>query len=912
MIYMAGIRVRRAIKKQKGQEISVPVPPSNEKVKAEVKKRIEDGTYNLGVAVAPTEVIKLAVNVDGEVEKMRLELEARKIPLFDIRRDAMTSNKDFLRLKDDGYYDQLPINQVIEQLNKINEEPSENPEEMRMRLRRFQRQRHWLLWHDHSTLANYGHMLFCLREMYDPAIHLSKAEATKMFGREIDVQATVERPHLYILGQSRSTIEDQMRFVPTRQDDLRALNTPIMADSGEEVQDIMRFMNPAVEMEDGTQHGGNYGCVGCDGSINSTHDLGYALQRKYRTLTEKKDHVLAGPAGRKGGLHPFKNLKVEDLRKELRARGIPANGRREELQRTLSEELGGTVRIPALLHGEGDVTVEELNLQSYEVLCFEALHCTMNHIKNVLQELPHHITDIDTLIKLKELLQIQLSKEKLRGVDYRKTLIVITTALYTHLNRSFKALLLTLCEIIQICYMQDELRSPKVVLRLHNLCWQHAVLCRKLLTPPKALTYRKLFGLYFHSIVVHAPFLLRMVSHRSTNAEMFERLFEKLTDITSKTWSKRIEDLCSNAILHYQAEKARGESKVMKEEREITKIARSLPKLGNTVLTKQDLHQYADDWAAHMELIADFLKPGKGVWWCEVEGECIEFYDGPDEVEFREQGPRLHHFRSTSIKGEQQYLANCWNNCITEEVQLPAVRMRDPDGRWHVPPMCCPDLPQEPMDIMVASTEVSVDGGENVGEDGEEDGEEAGGKDGGEPENCQMPDPLQSEEMAMEDLSPDSGEEPEEIAFKEAPMPKHVPTTYLPVDDGQPAAKKPRQDESTAITSKTGQALRSVLGPCPEVAKFEKLKCCLAKNPRSRYHIDLYETHLAHIQILILKAYRQLHNEINAWKATFQNSRLREATDSEMKGNQNVSKLLSTFKIASRLLAVWKITVHLP
>ena len=109
---MAGIRVRQAINKQKGQEISVPVPPSNEKVKAEVKKRIEDCTYNLGVPVAPTEVIKLAVNMDGEVEKMRLEIEARKIPLFDIRRDAMTSNKDFLRLKDDGYYDQLPINQV--------------------------------------------------------------------------------------------------------------------------------------------------------------------------------------------------------------------------------------------------------------------------------------------------------------------------------------------------------------------------------------------------------------------------------------------------------------------------------------------------------------------------------------------------------------------------------------------------------------------------------------------------------------------------------------------------------------------------------------------------------------------------------------------------------------------------------
>ena len=63
------------------------------------------------------------------------------------------------------------------------------------------------------------------------------------------------------------------------------------------------------------------------------------------------------------------------------------------------------------------VSVNDLNLQSYEVLCFEVLHCSMNHIKNVLQELPHHITDIDTLIKFKEILNIQLSKEKIRGVD---------------------------------------------------------------------------------------------------------------------------------------------------------------------------------------------------------------------------------------------------------------------------------------------------------------------------------------------------------------------------------------------------------------------------------------------------------------------------------------------------------------
>ena len=104
----------------------------------------------------------------------------------------------------------------------------------------------------------------------------------------------------------------------------------------------------------------------------------------------------------------------------------------------------------------------------------------MNHIKNVLKELPHHITDIDTLIKLKEILDVQMSKDKLQGVDYCKTLI----ALYQFANREVKLLLVTLCEMIEIYYAQEENRSPKMILRLHNLCWRHAIQCRRVLTPP--------------------------------------------------------------------------------------------------------------------------------------------------------------------------------------------------------------------------------------------------------------------------------------------------------------------------------------------------------------------------------------------------------------------------------------------
>ena len=89
------------------------------------------------------------------------------------------------------------------------------------------------------------------------------------------------------------------------------------------------------------------------------------------------------------------------------SRGLgDSNKTKPELAKTLNEELGGETRIPALLFGDESVIVESLNLQSNEVLYFEALHCSMGHIKNIMEEIRHQISDTDTLIKLKEILAV--------------------------------------------------------------------------------------------------------------------------------------------------------------------------------------------------------------------------------------------------------------------------------------------------------------------------------------------------------------------------------------------------------------------------------------------------------------------------------------------------------------------------
>ena len=219
MINFPGFRVRRAMRKQKGGEISVPVMQSNKQLKQSIHEGIESGKFNIGEPVIEREITKLAINAQGEIEQKKCHLQARKIPFQDIRKEALIKNKNLLRIKNDAFYEELSESEIRAELEKISEDVRGTHDEIKQRLKSFQWKRHWLIWHDHSTLSNYGHMLFCVREMYDPAIHFSDAEARVQYGKDVDVQATVERHYLYMLGQSSSSIEDQIEFVPARHDD---------------------------------------------------------------------------------------------------------------------------------------------------------------------------------------------------------------------------------------------------------------------------------------------------------------------------------------------------------------------------------------------------------------------------------------------------------------------------------------------------------------------------------------------------------------------------------------------------------------------------------------------------------------------------------------------------------------------
>jgi len=69
-------------------------------------------------------------------------------------------------------------------------------------------------------------------------------------------------------------------------------------------------------------------------------------------------------------------------------------------------------------------------------------------------------------------------------------------------------------------------------------------------------------------------------------------------------------------------------------------------------------------------------------------------------------------------------------------------------------------------------------------------------------------------------------------------------------------------EATVQLLSKTAKAIEQVLGTCEEVVKYDKLKQNVTKNPKSRYHVEQYKTHLTNIQMLTLKKYKQLCNDL--------------------------------------------------
>ena len=214
---------------------------------------------------------------------------------------------------------------------------------------------------------------------------------------------------------------------------IQDITSEIELPHGRKLIDKLRFFHgddPSAQLEAGHQKGGNYFCPTCTIKATETYCLHKFYRTDVETLKMKQEKVLKGPvtsSNIKIGRFPFTGLSKENLVTELRSRGLIKESYQDKksMESVLSQELCGTKMVPALRYGNEFETVES-KIPNYEVLPVEPCHDIPGHIKNIYDELPHHLIKEE-----KEILEYAITtsfnkRDTKSSVDYRKSIIIVT------------------------------------------------------------------------------------------------------------------------------------------------------------------------------------------------------------------------------------------------------------------------------------------------------------------------------------------------------------------------------------------------------------------------------------------------------------------------------------------------------
>ncbi len=182
------------------------------------------------------------------------------------------------------------------------------------------------------------------------------------------------------------------------------------------------------------------------------------------------------------GKNPLDDLKVVELRDELRARGEATAGmNKPELLDTFNALRRGINNVPALLRPNPDLALASLHLSHYEIAPCEPLHDIKGHLSNVIEESLKTLRG-EPLRRVSHINDTVLGTDTSRCSDYRKAAILIYLALWElQPDSAIAHLFRTLVEITAILYSHESKRTPQAILRLYHVTFLHWKYCAELL-----------------------------------------------------------------------------------------------------------------------------------------------------------------------------------------------------------------------------------------------------------------------------------------------------------------------------------------------------------------------------------------------------------------------------------------------
>ena len=243
----------RRQKKRLFSSVSMPVDHSSKKAKLCLEEKVRKGEIDIGENVVEKVVTKRGFDKStGNIITKTLKIHARKHPLQKLRVKLFNKYRKYMRLNPDSYFENLSIEELSNKFKFIGEpfDPLVDVNDLRNRLKMYERTRNFQLWHDASCISNHGHILFCVNILYDQAVFYTPSEYAEKFHVQQDIQKIIETPELYIIGRCGNN-DEQLGYIETRYSCLKDLKNELNLheiDSNINIvlQDNMRFFMGTV------------------------------------------------------------------------------------------------------------------------------------------------------------------------------------------------------------------------------------------------------------------------------------------------------------------------------------------------------------------------------------------------------------------------------------------------------------------------------------------------------------------------------------------------------------------------------------------------------------------------------------------------------------------------------------------
>ena len=229
-----------------GGKITFSVARTNSELNNKINEKIESGVFMLGEHIVPKWFKKLVIDKAGNISTVEFIVHGRKIPLETLRKRMIEhqEKQGVFRIKSNEEYNEMAppdISRRLEELCERKVASSTSSNFKRDYLKRIERTRHLLAWGDHSSILNHGYLLYMISAVYDPAIFITNEKAKARNLTVDDIQAVVEKPQIHIMARTGGSEIEQIAYMNTRNECIRALPVPLKTASGIEINDVMRF-----------------------------------------------------------------------------------------------------------------------------------------------------------------------------------------------------------------------------------------------------------------------------------------------------------------------------------------------------------------------------------------------------------------------------------------------------------------------------------------------------------------------------------------------------------------------------------------------------------------------------------------------------------------------------------------------